>query len=132
MTEQQKAQAAEHPQLDESTGFDYRTHISDSRTGKLVRLQHYTRHARGTEVLLERPPGSGNCFNENGTPAGRYSFVTKGRETMWEKVSDEHIATKPAPANHMEELTQRNEALEQELAALRAEAQKPQQTVQKK
>ncbi len=126
----------EHPQLDPSTGFDYRTHIKDAATGKLIRIQNYARHARGGEVLLERPVGSGNCFAENGESIGRFRFVTEGKETIPQKISDDHIEVAPAPTNHMEDLTQRNSALESELAALRAEAEaarkaQKQATVQK-
>ena len=112
----------EHPQLDESTGFDYRTHIKDAKTGRLVRTQNYARHARNGEVLLERPPGSGNCFHENGVPAGRYRFPIKGTEVIWEKLGETHVEVKAGPANRTEELEQQNELLSLELEELRAEA----------
>ncbi len=117
---QPKAKVIEHPQLDESTGFDYRTHIRDSKTGRLHRVQNYARHSRGTDVLLERPVGSGNCFHENGTSAGNWDT------TGWKKLSDTHKAAAPQALNREDELMQRNDALEKELAALRAEAEKQQ------
>ena len=116
-----KQKIVEHPEFDPSTGFDYRTHIKDAKTGKLIRIQTYARHARSGEVLLERPVGSGNCFSENGEPAGRWNL------TKWEKISDDHIAVKAAPANREEDLEQRNAILERELAALKAESQMKQQ-----
>lgn len=121
---EQKLKVIEHPEHDPSTGFDYRVHIKDAKTGRVIRIQNYSRHARGGEVLLERPSGSGNCFFENGEPAGRWDL------TKWERIADKHIAVAPAPANREEALEQENEALQRELAALRAEsssAQKPQQ-----
>ncbi len=115
---QPKAKVIEHPQRDASTGFDYRVHIKDATTGKLIRIQDYAKHMRGGEVLLERPIGSGNCFREGGQEAGRWDTE------KWSKISDTHIEVAEAPANHMEALTQRNEALEREIAALKAEAEK--------
>lgn len=106
----------EQPARDFSTGFDYRTHIKDAKTGRLIRLQHYARHARSGEVLLERPVGSGNAFTENGEPAGRWDFNT------WKKISPEHIEVAQPPANPMEALQQENETMRNELEALRAEA----------
>jgi hypothetical protein len=119
--EQPQKKIVEHPQRDESTGFDYRTHIKDAGTGRLVRVQHYAKHMSGGEVLLERPPGSGNCFAENGQPVGRYEFKTEGKQQIIKKIADKHIDVKATPVNHIDELTERNEALERELAALRAE-----------
>lgn len=111
----------EAPQLDETSGFDYRTHISDAKTNRLIRLQPYTKHAKGSEVMLERPPGSGNCYHENGQPAGRWSITVEGRETVWKKVSDKHAEVPAAPASQAEAQAQRIEALELELAAREAE-----------
>lgn len=114
----------EAPQLDETVGFDNRTHITDAKTGRLIRLQNYTKHARADKVMFERPIGSGNCYFENGQWAGNYEFVQKGNDVEWRKLSDTPKETKAAPINVMEEIMQRNEALEAELAALRAEAAK--------
>lgn len=114
--QEDKAKVTEHPQLDTSTGFDNRVHIKDAKSGKIIRLQHYARHSQGNEVLFERPIGSGNAFTENGNPVGRYDFK------KWTKISDTHIAVAQPPANRTEELEQHNAALEQELAALKAEA----------
>ena len=124
MEPQVKAKVIEHPQRDETSGFDYRVQVKDAKTGKMIRLQHYTRHTKGEQVLLELPVGSGNCFLENGEPAGRYKFhVPKdSREVVWEKISDKHVEVAAAPIDQMDYLAQKNEALEKELAALRAEA----------
>ncbi len=116
MSSETKLKITEHPQYDASTGFDYRVHIKDAKTGKVIRLQHYARHTNGTAVLLERPIGSGNAFSENGAKAGRWDFK------KWQKITDSHSEVAQPPANRTEELEQRNAALEQELAALRAES----------
>lgn len=123
---QPKPKIQEHPPLDESTGFDYRVHIRDAKTSKLIRIQTYARHARGAEVLLERPEGSGNCFFENGRPAGLWDIK------KWSKISDTHREVPQAPANREEALMQKNEALEQELAALREEAEARQKAATQK
>ncbi len=123
---QPKAKVIEHPQRDESTGFDNRVHIKDAKTGKLIRIQHYARHAKGAEILFERPIGSGNCFFENGVSAGRWDL------TQWAKISDNHIEVAAAPANQMEHLEQQNAALTAELSALRAEAKAAQEHSQQK
>jgi hypothetical protein len=116
--EQIKPKIVEHPALDESTGFDYRVHIKDSKTGKLIRLQHYAKHAKGDEVMFERPIGSGNAYTPNGEPAGLWDFK------QWKKLGDEHAEVAQPPANRQEELEQQNAALEAELSQLRAEAAK--------
>ena len=111
----------EDPAHDPSTGFDYRTHIKDGKTGKLIRLQQYARHTRNAEVLLERPIGSGNCWYENGVPAGRWKFHQEKNDVRWEKLSDTHTAVRAAPANELEASQQENEILRRELAAAQAE-----------
>ena len=114
----QKGQVVEQPVRDHSTGFDYRVQVKDAKTGRLIRKQDYCKHSRGTEVLLERPIGSGNAFFENGESAGRWDFK------LWKKIADEHNAVAPQAASFEEELMQRNEQLEAELAALKAEQKK--------
>lgn len=123
---QKTQKVVEHPQRDESTGFDYRVHIRDAKTGRLTRIQHYARHSRGGEVLLERPVGSGNCFFENGELAGRWDLV------KWAKLSDKHLEVAAAPMNREEELEEQNEMLRLELEALKAEHQPAQQQGKKK
>ena len=114
---QPRAKVIESPQLDPTAGFDLRTHIKDAKTNKLIRLQPYARHARNDEVLYERPIGSGNCYHENGVPAGNWKFHQQKDDVRWEKVSDKHVATKAAPVDHLEEAYQKIEMLERELAA---------------
>jgi hypothetical protein len=118
-----KGTVVEQPPYDPSTGFDYRVHVKDAKTGRLIRLQHYARHAHGGEVLLERPIGSGNCFYENGVPAGRYRFQDAKGKPCKEKISEDHIEVAAAPASYQEALEQDNEALRAELEALKAEKQ---------
>ncbi len=118
---QPKRKIVEHPELDPSTGFDYRTHIKDAKTGQLIRLQNYARHSKNGEVLLERPIGSGNCFFENGEPAGRYRFTQTKTDVTWEKISDTHLEVKPM-LSKVDELKQTNELLSLEVESLRAEA----------
>lgn len=119
---QQKPKPVEVPARDFDTGFDYRTHIRDAKTGRLIILQPYSRHSNGEQVLLERPIGSGNCFAENGEPAGRWKFETAGKEAKWTKLSDTHDATAKNPSvNPVEDLRAENEALKAERAARDAE-----------
>ncbi len=122
MSAELQAKIIEQPPLDETTGFDYRVHIKDAKTGRIVRVQHYARHARGGEVLLERPVGSGNCYTENGKPAGQWNFQDKAGKPVWEKIGEKHIDVAVEAASREDELSAKNEALELEIAALRAEA----------
>ena len=122
----QKGTVVEQPPYDPSTGFDYRVHIKDAKTGRLIRLQHYARHAHGGEVLLERPIGSGNCFHENGQPAGRYKFQDDKGKPCKEKVSEKHLEVAAAPASYLESVEQELDSVRAELEALKAEK-KPQQ-----
>lgn len=108
MSEVTQKKITEYPPRDFSKGFDDRVHIVDEKTGRLIKYQPYARHSHGTDLLFERPIGSGNCFRENGTECGRWDIKA------WKQTHDTHIETAPLPVN-------KQEAQEQELAALRAE-----------
>ena len=53
------------------TGFDYRVHISDPKTGRLVKYQPYQMVIKDGVTKLERPIGSGNWFYPNGEPVNK-------------------------------------------------------------
>lgn len=48
--------------------FDYRTHIKDPKTGKLIKFQPYKMVIKDGITMLERPIDSGNWFHPNGEP----------------------------------------------------------------
>jgi hypothetical protein len=50
------------------SGFDYRVHIFDAKTGKLVKYQPYQMVIKDGITKIERPIGSGNWFHPNGEP----------------------------------------------------------------
>lgn len=49
-------------------GFDYRVHIFDPKTGKLLKYQPYQMVIKDGITKIERPIGSGNWFHPNGEP----------------------------------------------------------------
>ncbi len=114
----QKQAVVEVPEHDPATGFDYRVHIKDAKTGRMIRMQHYARHSSGGQTLLERPIGSGNAFTENGEPAGRYDF---SNAASWKKLSESHVDVAAAPANREEYLTQELDAAKAEIEAMKLE-----------
>ena len=58
----------ESPERDWTKGFDDRVHVRDAKTGRVIRVQDYAKHFNGSQVMYERPIGSGNMFRENGEP----------------------------------------------------------------
>lgn len=102
--------------------FDGRVHISNEKSGRLIRYQPFALHVFGSEKteLRERPIGSGNMFDPTGKAIGNWSF-DKGTGT-WAKTSDVHTAVKlHVPINKVEALSAENEALRAELDAIRAD-----------
>lgn len=120
----EKPKIVEHPPKPQGVEgepmFDNRVKIFNEKTGKLIAYQPYTMHMAGKQVLLERPPGSGNMFNLQDEPIGRWKFSGTGGGT-WEKFSDSHIDVKPMVLDEKEALRERLETTEAELAALKAE-----------
>lgn len=49
-------------------GFDYRVHITDPKTGRLIKYQPYQMVIKDGLTRIERPIGSGNWFYSNGEP----------------------------------------------------------------
>lgn len=76
--------ANETPARDETVGFDLRTEIRDSKTGKVIRSQPYIRHVhRDKGVVYER---AGQFFYENGEPAPGWVQVQTKPKTETPKV----------------------------------------------
>ena len=100
--------------------FDNRVHIRDADSGRLHKRQPYAYHAFGTMKLLERPVGSGNMFDYQGKPIGRWALDKANGH--WNKIADTH-AEKPSYELMLqpEDLAQRNSELEAEIAALKAD-----------
>jgi hypothetical protein len=115
----------EHPEKQEGI-FDFRTHIRDTKTGRLVAHQPYAMHCIGDLKLLERPVGSGNMFTTGGQEQGRWQIVKDGKNSHWQKVSDTHADVPSAQylksaMENAHELIEENKSLAQELAALKLE-----------
>lgn len=98
-----------------------RVHIRDRETGALIRLQHYTAHHMGDEKMYEQPPGSGNMYDVAGRAIGRWESHIQGKNTIWKRISEEHIEAKVAMLNKEEYLESQNDMLRAELAAMRTE-----------
>lgn len=136
---QPKPKVIEHPERNPSEGFDLRTHIKDAKTGKLIRVQPYTRRVVNSVVYYERPVGSGNLFFESGLAAGRRipdSKDAKGNVTykIDEQASHIEYVASITQERTMDGVVDENEALRKELAALKAEKEmlEKAQTAQKK
>jgi hypothetical protein len=107
-----------------SSRFKFKTHEFDRR-GRLVSVDPYRMFIREGARLLERPLGSGNLWHESGAPAGRVEIelMPDGTERKTFQPKAEHKAFVPPQQSEASD-TQANEqlsALEQELAAIRAE-----------
>ena len=108
--------------------FDLNTHKRDKR-GKIVEINHYRLHCIGDSKCFERPVGSGNLWYEDGSPAGRLVEKPGPKNTVVRSFDHaaEHIQWTPPPtadekdAREFMETKTKNAALEQELAALKAE-----------
>lgn len=110
-----------HGQNDEPL-FDNRVSVFNEKTGKLIKYQPYACHVWGKDdsktTLYERLPGTGNMFNDKGDAIGRWESKGDG---SWNKVSNEHTASKSLPINRKEAIEAELEATKAELAALKAE-----------
>lgn len=56
-------------------GFDYRVHVKDPKTGKLVKYQPYQMKIENGMTKIERPIGSGQWFYPNGEPIKKETKV---------------------------------------------------------
>jgi hypothetical protein len=117
----------EHPEKptnrDGSPLFDNRVHIFNDKTGQLIGYQPYAEHVWGKDEnmkrIFERPPNTGNAWNEKNEKIGRWEANPDG---SWKKIADHHIETKAIPLNKAEALEMELEALRAENAALKASA----------
>lgn len=101
--------------------FDNRVRIVNEKTGAIVRYQPYAHHIFGDNKmeLLERPIGSGNMFNRMGMNIGQWKMGDNG---AWKKISDSHLDIRlDVPITKEDALLAKNEALEADLKAIRAE-----------
>lgn len=108
--------------------FDLRTHVWDAQ-GALVRKNLYTNHCVEGRNYFERPIKSGNLWYANNQPAGRVDYI-KGPDGKTIKKIDEqaaHTVFTPelegdeALLYALEQEKNRSTALEQELAAIKAD-----------
>jgi hypothetical protein len=121
--------------------FDLIVHHRDPKTGLVVKSDPYILRVVGEtgssekSQYWERPAGSGNLFDKENNPIGRwvYEEVTiKGKKVRKGKFEAgvEHIAfERPMTADQklaqaVIESTRENDALKAELAALKAESEK--------
>ena len=58
--------------------FDYTTHRRNSK-GKIVELMPYRMRITKDGVRLERPPGSGEFFNPDGSPVVEAVIIKEGK-----------------------------------------------------
>lgn len=118
---EQNVGIVESPEKDPLTGFDFRTHISDKKTGKLIKYQPYLRMSDQKKgVVYER---NGIFYDETGHEAD---------ESIWGKPSTKTMS-RQVTANTVDELQAKLEEQQRkidELMAQKARASGPQQSGQ--
>lgn len=117
----------------EVVGFDTRVTHRDPKTGRIVRQDPYImrtvrKDGGGSAQYFERPAGSGNLFDGQNRPIGRWDPTKKEGERFlagqahiaWErpKTEDEKLQAQLIAAET------KTKILEAELAAVKAEAKK--------
>lgn len=123
----------ERAQEEAPVGFNFQVHYRNEKTGLVDRVDAYNKHVFGGEAgrieVMERPKGSGNCWDAQNRPAGRVVLEGEGRSArLTHKPDDAHIEwIAPQTADQKlahETAAQRaeNVALKKELAALKAES----------
>lgn len=110
--------------------FDTRTHLFDNQ-GRLVKKNLYTLYVVEGEHYYERPMNSGNLWYANNQPAGRVTFddglrrfdhAAKHLKFTPTLEGDESLHHELQSANmRNEDLQGKIDAIEQELALIRAE-----------
>jgi len=112
-------------------GFDFRVTYRDRITGMVSHTNPYTMHIIGDErkQVMERPKGSGNCWDAQNQPAGRIMLKGEGRNAKLVLDPDaKHIAwAEPETADQklardVAAQKAENAALKAELAAMKAES----------
>lgn len=120
-------------------GFDLTVHHRDPKTGALVNVTPYILRVCGETgssektYLWERPKGSGNLFDKQGNPVGRWVMEeqdVKGKKIKVGKHDPkaEHIAFTPPPTKDQQlaaSIAQKDvriAELERELKAIQAES----------
>lgn len=121
----------EQAQEEKPAGFDFRVTHRDPLTGLVAHTNPYTMHILGEErkQVMERPKGSGNCWDAQGQPCGRIAIKGEGRNAKLVHDPDaKHIAWTPPEtadqklAREVAAQKSENESLKKELAAMKAEA----------
>lgn len=117
-------------QEEEVKGFDTKVTHRDPRTGQIVRRDPYikrvcSKEGGGVARYFERPAGSGNLWDKQGNPVGRWDgskpegerYLKNAAHIAWErpKTEDEKLAAELISRE------QENAALKAELAAMKAE-----------
>lgn len=72
--------------------FDWRTHVKDPKTGRLVKFQPYKMVIKDGLTMIERPIDSGNWFHPNGEPIKK---ETKQQFVKKEKADESKADTTP-------------------------------------
>jgi len=115
---------------EERPGFSLIVHHRDPKSGLVTRETPYTLRVLaapggGKTQVWERPAGSGNLFDKNNKPVGRWDAARKEGERY---LKDEAHVTWIPPETQDQKLArtvveseQKIKALEQELAAIKAE-----------
>lgn len=99
------------------SGFDFRTHIKDARTGELIRIQAYRRRCIGNQTFCERPVDSGNLWYEDGKQAGRWVKGPDGKFFADESAEHIQFIAPKTQLRRQTEIEDENEILRLELAA---------------
>lgn len=110
--------------------FNTKVTYRDDKTGQIIKQDPYImrsckKDGGGSAHYFERPAGSGNLYDGQGRPVGRWDvskpegerFIADAKHIAWErpKTEDEKLASRLIAADA------KNKALEAELAAMKAE-----------
>lgn len=114
---------------DEKKGFDLRVTHRDPITGVVTHTTPYTLRVIGTgggqkTQLFERPPKSGNLFDGQGRPFGRWENG-KHNETANHVIFAPPLTTDQKLAQSVIEKDSRIAELQRELASIKAEEKRP-------
>lgn len=105
--------------------FDLKVHTRDEKSGAIIDSNPYTMtvisNEQGRTRIFERPPGSGNLFDKNNNPIGRwdYSKDAKGKKTKSWNQDAKHLAFEK-PLTNDQKLARQVIEKDAEIAELRA------------